>query len=35
MLKDTRFWTGVVVGLVLFWVWKNYAGKKGIGGIGG
>ncbi len=28
MLKDHRFWTGVIVGLVVFYLWQNYAKKK-------
>jgi hypothetical protein len=28
MLKDGKFWTGVVVGVVLYFVWTNYAKKK-------
>jgi len=32
MLKDSKFWTGVVVGLVLFYLYKMYAGKKGMPG---
>ncbi len=28
MLKDHKFWAGVVVGAVLYFVWTNYAKKK-------
>lgn len=28
MLKDHKFWAGVVVGALLYFVWTNYAKKK-------
>jgi hypothetical protein len=28
MLKDHRFWTGLVTGVVLYFVWTNYMRKK-------
>lgn len=31
MVKSQAFWIGIVVGLVLFYVYKNYLGKKAAG----
>jgi multisubunit Na+/H+ antiporter MnhE subunit len=28
MLTDQKFWVGVIVGLVLFWVYRNYLAKR-------
>lgn len=32
MLKDHKFWTGVIVGVALYFVWTNYMRKKAAGG---
>jgi len=29
MLKSQAFWVGIAVGVVLFYVYKNYMGRKG------
>jgi hypothetical protein len=31
MVKSQAFWVGVVVGLIVFFVYKNYLGKKAAG----
>lgn len=28
VLKDHRFWVGAVFGIVVYYVYKNYLGKK-------
>jgi hypothetical protein len=32
MLTDQKFWFGFVAGIVIYWVYKNYMGKKLGGG---
>jgi hypothetical protein len=29
MLKDHKFWVGVIVGVALYYAYMNYAAKKG------
>lgn len=31
MIKDHRFWVGVVVGVVLYFAYMNYVGRKAKG----
>jgi choline-glycine betaine transporter len=28
MLKDQRFWVGVIIGFVLYFIYSKYASKK-------